>query len=98
MKEIKYLFLITACFTLFNCVSTQNQTLNDGSSMEKAIKVGSVAEEYKIARNKCPDCQLKSQTLSTDDKGKPFDILTYTKPNGETVNYYFDISKFFGKF
>ncbi|WP_413532384.1 hypothetical protein [Empedobacter brevis] len=66
--------------------------------MEKAIKVGSVEQEYKIVREKCSDCQIKSQSLTFNDKNQPFDIITLIKSNGEEVKYYFDIKSFFGKF
>jgi predicted RNA-binding protein associated with RNAse of E/G family len=98
MKNIKKTLLILSSFTLFNCVTTQNQTSNDGSSMEKAIKVNSVGQEYEIVKKNCPDCKMKSQGLTFNAKDKPFDVLTFVKPNGEEVNYYFDISKFYGNF
>lgn len=98
MKKLKYVLVMAMSFALFSCSSTQNQTLKDGSSMEKAIKVSSVEEEYKIVREKCADCKMKRQALTFNGKNKPFDVLTLIKPNGEEVSYYFDISKFFGKF
>ncbi len=98
MRNIKYTFLIVICLTFLNCAYTNNQTSNDGSTMEKAIKVGSVEQEYKIVREKCSDCQIKSQSLTFNDKNQPFDIITLIKSNGEEVKYYFDIKSFFGKF
>lgn len=98
MKKLKHILVVAMSIVFFSCAPTQNQTLNDGSSIEKAIKVSSVAEEYKIVREKCSDCKLKGQGLNFNDKGKPFDVLTFIKPNGEEVKYYFDISKFYGKF
>lgn len=98
MKKLRYVFLLATSFILFNCAPTQNQISNDGSTMEKAIKVGSVEEEYEIVQKKCPDCQMKSQGLNFNAQHKPFDVLTFTKPNGEEMRYYFDISKFYGKF
>jgi len=98
MIKLKHIVLLVISITFFSCASTQNQTANDGSSIEKAIKVGSVEQEYKIVREKCGDCKIKSQGLTYNDKDKPFDVLTVIKPNGEEVKYYFDISKFYGKF
>jgi len=98
MKKLKYLIVLVISLALFSCASTQNQSLNDGNSMEKAIKVSSVEQEYKIVREKCADCKLKSQRLTFNDKEQPFDVLTFIKPNGEEVKYYFDISKFYGRF
>ena len=97
MKKIKPIYTIIICLSLLNCASKQNKIINDGSSFEKAIKVGSVEQEYKIVSEKCNDCKLKSQSLNFT-KGKPFDILTFIKPNGEEIKYYFDISKFYGNF
>ena len=98
MTKFNQIFILLLCFTLFNCASTQNQSVNDGSSFEKAIKVSSVEQEYKIVQEKCLNCQFKSQGLSFNEKDKPFDILTFTKPSGEEIKFYFDISKFYGRF
>lgn len=98
MKKLKHIIVVAMSIAFFSCATTQNQTLNDGSSIEKAIKVSSVEEEYKIVREKCSDCIIKKQSLNFNEKGKPFDVLTFIKPNGEEVKYYFDISKFYGKF
>lgn len=96
MKKIILLALIS--FTLFNCSSTKTQSTKDGSSFENAIKVNDVSEEYQIVRSKCADCKLQGQGLVFSDKDKPFDVLTFIKPSGEEVKYYFDISRFYGKF
>lgn len=98
MKKTKIIFLLLISLVLFNCSSTKTQSSEDGSSMENAIKVSNVSEEYKIVKSKCPDCKMKSQSLIFNEKDKPFDVLTFIKPNGEEVKYYFDISKFYGKF
>jgi hypothetical protein len=98
MKNIKILFLAISSLTLFNCSTANTISTKDGSAMENAIKVSDVSEEYQIVRSKCVDCKLKGQGLIFNDKGKPFDVLTFNKSNGEEVNYYFDISKFYGKF
>jgi hypothetical protein len=88
MKNFKILLLTILSLVFFNCSSTKTQSTKDGSSMENAIRVNSVSEEYSIVRSKCIGCSLKSQSLRFDNKDKPFDILTY----------YFDISKFYGNF
>lgn len=98
MKTIKHFLAAAICFSFLNCASTQDLTTNDGSSMEKAIKVNSVEQEYIIVREKCSGCEMKSQSLTFDDKKQPFDVLTLVKPNGEEVKYYFNISKFYGRF
>ena len=70
--------------------------IKDGSSIEKAIKVKSVAEEYEYIRSNCQGCKFLQQMLITDKK-KPYDILVVEKPDGSEVSYYFDISSFYGK-
>lgn len=68
----------------------------DGSSFEKAIKVGSIPEEYKYVKNNCKHCRLVQQALIYDKK-IPFDVIEMERPDGTTVSYYFDISSFYGK-
>ncbi len=100
MKALKSIFIIlTLSFFIYSCSSvsnTSNESINDGSSIEKAIKVKSVEEEYTIVRKKCPDCKLVSQGL-TSQGNKHYDHLIFTKVGGEKVHYYFDINSFYGK-
>ena len=91
------LILGIASLTIFlSCSSAKPVSNNDGSSIENAIKVKSVEKEYEIARKLCPDCKLNGQSL-TSKENKYYDVLNFTKPNGEEVNYYFDINSFYGK-
>ncbi|UOE40710.1 hypothetical protein MTP09_12490 [Chryseobacterium suipulveris] len=71
-------------------------TEKDGSSYENAIKIGSVPQEYQYVRANCTGCILKSQSLSVN-KGRFYDIIIVTKPDGSTKSYYFDITSFYGK-
>lgn len=75
--------------------STKNSN-TDGSSIANAIKVKSVPEEYEYVKKNCSGCKMVSQSL-IQEKGKPYDLLQLVKPDGTEVNYYFDISSFFGK-
>jgi len=68
----------------------------DGSSIKNAIKVNSVAEEYKIAKKLCPNCTMNGQDLLSEGN-KHYDLLKLTNEKGEEVKYYFDINSFFGK-
>jgi hypothetical protein len=68
----------------------------DGSSIKNAIKVNSVAEEYKIAKKLCPNCTMNGQALLSEGN-KHYDLLKLTNEKGEEVKYYFDINSFFGK-
>lgn len=68
----------------------------EGSSFETAIVVNSIAEEYQWLATHFPGYSRLMQSLVYDD-GKPYDILQVRLPNGEIRDFYFDISKFFGK-
>ena len=72
------------------------KSVKDGLSIENAVKVKSIAEEYEFARNKCQGCQLLGQAL-IEHKGKPYDELKFKKADGQEISYYFDISSFYGK-
>src|SRR5688572_6566902 len=100
MKNLfRYSLLLLLAFTLFNCASKADVSTNDGSSVEKAIKVHSIDQEYAYVRKVCADCELKGQSLISNDSGtKHYDVLTMVKPGGEEVSYYFNITSFFGKF
>jgi hypothetical protein len=76
--------------------SNDNRSVKDGSSFEKAIKVKSVPDEYKYVKANCIDCKMQSQSV-TEYKGKMYDILSLKKTDGTEVQYYFDISSFYGK-
>ena len=78
--------------------STKNigNAQRDGSSFKKAIIAKSISAEYEYVRKVCSDCQLLGQFLVFEKK-KPYDILKLKKSNGESISYYFDISKFYGK-
>ncbi|MCI9845356.1 hypothetical protein [Flavobacterium pectinovorum] len=76
--------------------SSEKKTTPDGSSIKNAIKVNSVAEEYKIAKKLCPNCTMNGQAL-LNEGNKHYDLLKLTNEKGEEVKYYFDINSFFGK-
>ena len=82
--------------SLAACSTVKDTVVRDGSSFEKAFKVKDIGEEYEISRKLCPACQLNGQALMSK-KNKPYDVLSFTKPDGEKVSYYFDISSFYGK-
>lgn len=69
---------------------------NDGLSLETAIKVKSVKEEYVYASNHCENCQMLDQSL-LEHEGKAYDKLNLKNANGEEISFYFDISSFYGK-
>ena len=69
----------------------------DGSSIEKAIKISSVSEEYKYVKRICPSCLNLIEQRLTIENEKPYDVLVFEKTNGEEISFYFDISSFFGK-
>ena len=83
-------------YLVVSCSATKTTLTNDGSSIEKAIKVKSVEEEYQIIRKLCVDCKVNGQGLIPKGN-KHYDLINLVKPNGEKVSYYFDISSFYGK-
>ncbi|HEX5182763.1 MAG TPA: hypothetical protein VFW19_06370 [Allosphingosinicella sp.] len=67
----------------------------DGSTRERAFKVGSVPEEYQIVR--ALGLRPKSQSL-VSDHGHMYDLLTVTDPKtGGERALWFDIDSFYGK-
>ena len=89
------LFLILTIF-FYSCSSTKTTDVNDGRSMAKAIKVNSVDNEYELMRSLCGGCKLKSQSIAkSPDQTKHYDLLTFKKPSGEEVQYFFDITSFY---
>lgn len=73
-----------------------NESAKDGLSVENAIKVKSVSEEYEYVRKSCKGCQLLGQSLISH-KGNPYDVIRLKKEDGTEVSYFFDISSFYGK-
>jgi hypothetical protein len=68
----------------------------DGSSVEKAIVVLSIGEEFAWMRYHCLGFLPGRQSLQEID-GKPYDVLTWRNHKGEERTIYFDISGFFGR-
>lgn len=81
---------------LFNFLFGRRSGGGDGSSPERAVVVGSVAEEYQWMQRQCPGFRPKMQALREID-GKPYDVLTWENDHGEERTVYFDISGFFGR-
>ena len=98
MKIIERVGCVLSFLTVASCASTKSvgSAEQNGSSFEQAVVVRGVREEYAYVREVCPDCQFVRQSLTREGK-KPYDVLEFKKPDGSTVSYYFDISKFFGK-
>ncbi|SHG01092.1 hypothetical protein [Flavobacterium defluvii] len=100
MQFFKKFFILTILSLSFiSCSGTKSTTANttkDGSSIKNAIKVKSVAEEYQIVRQLCPNCKMNGQALLSEGN-KHYDLLNLTNEKGEEVKYYFDINSFFGK-
>lgn len=96
MSKILKIGIVLSIFFIVSCSSTKNLSTStkDGSSIENAIKVSSISEEYEYVRKVCEDCKFLSQSLIFKKK-KPYDMLEFKKSNGEKISYYFDISSFF---
>jgi hypothetical protein len=111
MKKLILLTLIT--LTLFSCgvskqtssvkTPTETSVTQDGLSYETAIviqetnEMSGIQAEYAWIKEHYPNCSLKQQSLASY-KDKPYDIMTIFTSEGKTVNLYFDISNFFGKY
>lgn len=96
--KIKFyiIFTIFCILIITSCNSSKRLATKDGLSMENAIKVNSVSEEYQLIKKLCEGCKIEKQALvSNGDKN--YDKLDLVKPNGEKVSYYFNIDSFFGK-
>ena len=96
MKKTTFLFSIIAIQIFANCSTTKSQA-RDGLTFETSIKVRSVDEEYQLLPKLCPNCRLQSQGL-TSKGNRHYDVMEMKKSTGETVNYYFDITSFYGDF
>jgi len=68
----------------------------DGGSIECAVPVGSVLEEYNYVRAVCPTCVFLSHRIVKNGK-KLYDLLTYYKDDKTQQSWYFDINSFFWK-
>src|SRR4051812_7238483 len=102
MKPFKQIFVILFLgIFLASCSGAKSKNSSsrntaDGSSIEKAIKVKSVPQEYQIVKTLCPNCKMNGQALISEGN-KHYDVLDLTNEKGEVVKYYFDINSFLGK-
>jgi hypothetical protein len=72
------------------------QADRDGSSPERAIRVRSIAEEYRWIQDNLPTHRLACQGL-LQHAGRMYDLLTLRSEMGDEREVYFDISDFYGK-
>lgn len=68
-----------------------------GTTIETAIKVNSVTEEYDYLKKHYPNSKFIGQALISQGEYKYYDKLTFKTKEGETLSLYFDITSFFGK-
>jgi hypothetical protein len=103
------LFAIWSCSSSKNVISTVSDDRDgqqiesessteerDGLSFESAIIVKSIKEEYSWINEKYPNSTINGQALVRNGN-KPFDVITFTTPEGIIVKAHFDISSFYGK-
>ncbi|WP_196888108.1 hypothetical protein [Aureivirga sp. CE67] len=98
MKIVKTAILASV-LVLASCSSSMkalSEDKRDASSVRKAVIVNNEDQEFTYANNICSGCEFVSKSIIYKDS-KPYDVLKYKKPNGATVKYYFDISRFYGK-
>ena len=82
--------------SLISSLSRRHAVNCDGSSIEKAIVVDGIEEEYEWIQENCTDFQPQRQSLQHIN-GKPYDILELINYKGEERTVYFDVSRFYGK-
>ncbi|HTG56154.1 MAG TPA: hypothetical protein VL943_07805 [Niabella sp.] len=92
-KDLIFLLSVISIATL-KCTTSKNSKIRDGLTFETAIKVNSVKKEYGLLSKLCPQCKHESQAAISKGK-KHYDVITMIKPNGEKVDYYFDLTNFF---
>lgn len=97
MRYLKAIPVFLFGLLFLNGSTAKADASHDRSTVEKAIKVGSVDEEYQIMRKLCPDCRLVGQSL-VPKGNKHYDVIDLVRPNGEKVVYWFDINSFYGNF
>lgn len=99
-------FILTDTHLEFNADSytfidkrlTEDKTTTEkGLTLETAIKVNSVTEEYQYLKTNYPNSQFLGQALINQGKDKYYDKLTFKTKDGVTKSLYFDITSFFGK-
>ncbi|KZE83797.1 hypothetical protein [Myroides marinus] len=85
-------------YTFIDKRLTEEKTVKEqGLTVETAIKVNSVTEEYQYLKKHYPNSQFLGQALINSDRDKYYDKLTFKTKEGETKSLYFDITSFFGK-
>jgi hypothetical protein len=109
---LAFALVITSCSSSKKTTATEksaaattaatNSSTVDGTSFEKAVVINSTSEtagvnaEYAWLKKNYPGYKTKSQRLTYHDK-KPYDVISIETADGNAVDVYFDISKFFGK-
>lgn len=83
-------------FTAFLLKKQRRLYGSQGLSMEEAIVVNSIKEEYQWLREHYSGYQFQMQALLSEG-GKYYDRLTIKTTDGAVLEFYFDISNFFGK-
>jgi len=93
------------CFAIALAVATpaQAQAPAPGSSVETAIvlpgiqhETQGVDAEYAYIKKNYPGWKLKAQSLISS-KGKQYDAIQITGPDGAAKTVFFDITAWFGK-
>jgi len=96
-KQVRFEMLNTEIdFDETNYTFIDTKITKDGLSIENAIKVKNIAEEYEYVKNHCQNCQLLGQAL-IEREGKFYDELRLKKTDEKEIAYYFDLSSFFGR-
>ena len=77
------------------------ETIEDAVITNATNSLVGIAAEYRYVSSKCGrrnlDWKLKLQAHVEKD-GRHYDVLTVELKNGDVRSFYFDITKFYGKF
>jgi hypothetical protein len=97
MKESMLRWILLAIIFI-SCASqkTLPSSDRDGLSIEKAIVIKSIPDEYAWVKQQYPGSVVERQALLHKNK-IPYDRLDVRLADGQKISIYFDISSFFGK-
>jgi len=93
-----YLMTVVLAVMIAGCAASyiDSSQGRDGSTIQKAVIVGSKNAEYRYIDRTYPDAQILSSMI-IDNNGNPYEVVTVV-PKGETKkDVYFDVSRFYRK-
>jgi uncharacterized lipoprotein YehR (DUF1307 family) len=97
-KSLTVVMTVVLVVMMAGCAATSIDSSGgrDGSSLDKAVIVGSVRAEYLYIDRTFKEATILSQMV-VDNNGNPYDVVTIKTNDGSQKDVYFDISKFYRK-